>query len=388
MRPTGIVASIGSDVFAPLKKQVPKYAPGRKYPILNIEEFTAFQKKYGLLSVPEDRIFSGLSGGNFAVGVDKLRSPDQPHGQVLVYTALSPTDPESTKRIRRGMEVTHNIKLLVEPNTAPDGGFVSNPVSLILPPKNNPAIVGYKPPSPAINAAEYAESPGVLVLGPTSGDWVNTTYHSTKYAADHNIPVVIFASESQIKQVLKDDTKKEAYLKGLRTASAFIGNRNEAEMIVAASNLDVPSDPDAAAKLTLQLKKASGGSLTDVSITDGRRGAVYRDVNDNLYTLTGPKFPWAGVKPYVNRLGLGDAYGAVLFHALQSEGISEDSIHLALRKAGYGTALATRAEDAQSPQMTLEEYNQAPPDAFKVDMKPSRSEQLPPPQAHPPLLGM
>jgi sugar/nucleoside kinase (ribokinase family) len=379
--PTGIVAAIGSDVFATKGRKPDGYAPGRKYPITDIGEFRAFQETHGLLHVDPRRIFSGLSGGNLAVGIDKLVSNGS---RVAVYTTLSPTDVDSTARIRHSMEVDHNIKLYVKDNVAPDGSFRSNAVSLILPPEGNPVIVGYKPPAPAINVAEFDESPGVLVMAPTSGDWVETTHHSIDYARDNSIPIVIFASESQIKQIRGDERKRQAYLKQLKSASAFIGNYREAAMIVSASRITPSQNVE---ELTLQLKTVSKGSLTDVSITNGRRGSVYRDVNENLYTLTGPEFPWRGVTPYVNRLGLGDAYAAVLFHALQHKGTDPDNIDLALRKAGYGTALATRAEDAQSPQMTLDEYNQDPPEEFEVDMQPRRSQLFPTPPTDTQSLG-
>lgn len=369
-----VAGSVGTDAFGTPSRQPSGTRPGRKYPITTHDEYIGFLTKYGLLNIPDRDKYPGNSTGNLAVGLRKATERD-----VVVFTVLSETD-ASTGRIRRDMD-EQGVRLYVTPNVGPEGEKRHNSVALILPPDKNPTIVSYKPDAPpiAFNPESGERQPGLLVMGAANGQWEETIENGKQFAKQYGLPIAVFATESQVAQLEKNPIKRDAYISQLREQTSpngalFIANARETEMVLKAGERN-PNDSDPYT-LAMELKELSGGNVTRVSMTRGRRGSVYLDEDNNFHTLSVPKLPIAGFDDLVNGLGAGDAYAAALLAGLQEWG---DDVKRIMQKAAEGAVQVMTRRDAQSGQMTRQQFLAPPHEVFRYSVKEPRSQLFPNP---------
>lgn len=365
------IGSAGIDAFGINGHAIDWIPDGRKHPYKTRQALDDLVVTYAVGITPQDE-HAGQTGANVASGEGKIST-----GDVLLYAPIAPNDP-STPRIRSRLQVA-GVTLIETP--APD---THNPYSVVLPPHENRRIAAFKDDkTPPINVYQVGMRPAFLGLCSAPGDWSKSWINGIDFANANGlpkIPTVIFASESQIKQLAEDPEKKKVYMDALGESVGFFGNLEEAEMVVEASG-QIPRKRQPR-YLAHQITNIGPQEKAIISISNGDQGAILLDRYLNFHTLEVPKLPVQkpgthipreqlvdGLGPIVNNIGAGDQYGIIIGEGIRTWGTTPEGIGRSMQKAGEGAARVLSFRDAQTGQLTTEQFLAPPHPAFHHDMK-------------------
>lgn len=197
---------------------------------------------------------------------------------------------------------------------------------------------------------------GFIMLAATGTNWDLDWRKAITYARENKIPYGILGSESQLKEIQIHDEmskiakkraqeKRNTYLEAISGATIWLGNDDEAQIIVQASGQTPSNDP---LSLAQQMRSAAKDNLPFCSITFGP-GLSTLLAFDDLHTLL------SGTVKAKNTAGAGDQYAAALFAKLREpNNFDLHGIGRAMIEAAYATIDVVSVDDTMSGQMTRE----------------------------------
>lgn len=345
------VGSVGIDRFGSFSVEPDFVSPGQKYPVDDLSQLDGLMSEYGI-TVDPAMDAAGLTVANILTGTAKINT-----GNMLLFTSVVPHETDSTT----GTILDNLTSQGITVKDTPALGTV-NPRSVVLPPEDQRRILTLKPfDMPAINMTPNGDRPGAVILCSAGGPWGQTWENAGNYAEATGAQTIVIGSESQIKQ-LDDPDKRRVYLERLRHSAGFLGNTDEAAMIIAASGgTPAVGDPE---RLARQMQ-GFGQEKEIVSLTYGPEGGVLLDRSGIVYTHTvpprpkdttprnGTEVPFGKV---TNVIGAGDQTAAVLIAGLRELGATPDAIYHSVGKAAEGSTWVVGRRDAQSGQLTRRQF--------------------------------
>jgi len=270
----------------------------------------------------------GQTGVNLAVALANLGET------VTLHTPLSIRD-ESTSIIRAVLSSYQNLEI-----DATEHEY-RNPQGIhVLGPDGDKKAYLDKPAAPL--HPRFGQ-PGLIMIAATSGNWEATLNETVNYALQNEISYGMLASESQLKDLTRDPAKRDAYLKALKDTSIWLGNNDEARLILEAYGQTPSTDPQLLARQLRDL----GEGIPYVSITHGPGfSTLLTETHFHLLNSTTVKAR--------NTAGAGDQYAATLLNGLR--GISDPSvvrdIEHTMITASFSTLDVVLREDTTSGQLT------------------------------------
>ncbi|HEX8931934.1 MAG TPA: carbohydrate kinase family protein [Patescibacteria group bacterium] len=271
----------------------------------------------------------GQTGANFAVALANLGET------VTFHTPLSIRD-KSTSIIRAVLSSYQNLEMDVTEHE----GRNPQAIHVLVSSDGEKIACVDKPPAPL--HPSFGQ-PSLIMIAATSGNWETTLNETVGYALQNNISYGMLASESQLKNLAKDPAKRDAYLRALKDTSIWLGNNDEASLILEAFG----QTPSSNSQLLAGQLRALGEGIPYVSITHGSSfSTLLTETHFHLLNSTPVKAK--------NTAGAGDQYAATLLNSLR--GISDPSvvrdIERAMITASFSTLDVVLREDTISGQLT------------------------------------